>query len=314
MSERSRVHLWVSYIGVSISALLLVLFSLSVRYEYGFEGRTVAVGFTSGSLFVDSDHVDNPLGWFYIDSRAPIVWRPGFARIQGAVSVYVPLWIPFLLLAVSSVSALLRPTPTPHGHCEKCGYNLAKLTSSKCPECGTPVAKPSKDAAITALLSGETLAYRMHRGIPIFGLLTLLALPYIFLTESGVLPWLFVPRNDKILEEPDGIIFVGFLFLGGLFLLAMGRMKGSLSEEGIFYRGILFATHIRWKDITHIRHAKKSIDIWICVNEKWVRLIDLNGRHGNFLSGMIACAQKYAPHVCVEENGPSRPFFPWKKM
>ncbi len=79
------------------------------------------------------------LGW-ELDTRSPHVmtWSPTYNSGPTSFSVGLPLWIPFLLVAIPT--ALLwwrdgRRIP-PCGHCQKCGYDLTGNVSGVCPECG----------------------------------------------------------------------------------------------------------------------------------------------------------------------------------
>ncbi len=54
-------------------------------------------------------------------------------------TVEIPLWIPFVLLAVPAALLWWRDRKPPRGHCQRCGYNLTGNTSGTCPECGQPI-------------------------------------------------------------------------------------------------------------------------------------------------------------------------------
>ncbi len=78
------------------------------------------------------------------------IWAPCFHSFTGCMGQYnersktftawtcvVPLWIPFLAVALPTAiwSGLgCRPKA---GHCKSCGYNLTGNVSGVCPECGT---------------------------------------------------------------------------------------------------------------------------------------------------------------------------------
>jgi hypothetical protein len=56
------------------------------------------------------------------------------------VQVIVPLWMPFLIVAIPTAYLWWRDRrQIPAGHCRKCGYNLTGNVSGVCPECGEPV-------------------------------------------------------------------------------------------------------------------------------------------------------------------------------
>lgn len=56
--------------------------------------------------------------------------------------VYVPLWIPFLLLAIPTALLWRRERRRPRaGCCRKCDYDLTSNVSGRCPECGAEILK-----------------------------------------------------------------------------------------------------------------------------------------------------------------------------
>ena len=67
--------------------------------------------------------------------RDALIWRPRleFARF----SLVLPLWIPFVLLAIPTLVLWHRDRRcSPTGHCQRCGYDLTGNVSGRCPECG----------------------------------------------------------------------------------------------------------------------------------------------------------------------------------
>jgi hypothetical protein len=55
----------------------------------------------------------------------------------------IPLWIPFVLMAVPTTLLWWRGRPKRQGCCQQCGYNLTGSVSGRCPECGTEVVPPA---------------------------------------------------------------------------------------------------------------------------------------------------------------------------
>ncbi len=53
----------------------------------------------------------------------------------------LPLWIPLLITAVPTF-ILWRRDRIPHGHCQRCGYDLTGNVSGRCPECGKEITRP----------------------------------------------------------------------------------------------------------------------------------------------------------------------------
>ena len=69
-------------------------------------------------------------------------WRPG-----DYSAGYLPLWLPFLIVATPTAILWVRdrrPKHYPPGHCRFCGYDLTGNVSGTCPECGTACEKPTK--------------------------------------------------------------------------------------------------------------------------------------------------------------------------
>ncbi len=61
-----------------------------------------------------------------------------------ALTLTIPLWVPFLILATYPAIALIRDPVRrwrrrKRGLCIQCGYNLTGLTEARCPECGRAV-------------------------------------------------------------------------------------------------------------------------------------------------------------------------------
>ncbi len=51
--------------------------------------------------------------------------------------VRVPLWLPFLIVALPTTFMFCRDRKRiPPGNCRKCGYNLTGAEHERCPECG----------------------------------------------------------------------------------------------------------------------------------------------------------------------------------
>ena len=65
------------------------------------------------------------------------LFGPGRIGLKAGNGVFVPLWLPFVIIAVTTGFLFWqdRKRPKP-GHCQECGYDLTGNTSGRCPECG----------------------------------------------------------------------------------------------------------------------------------------------------------------------------------
>jgi hypothetical protein len=127
---------------ISVLALLLSLLLNATMYRTGWG---VALG--SGCVTVQSTSAQygNPQqGWSFSERQAaqPLM-RCWWVRIlrprPGLWAVIVPLWIPPLILGISTFFLWRRRLRRPPGHCQSCGYNLMGNVSGVCPECGKQI-------------------------------------------------------------------------------------------------------------------------------------------------------------------------------
>ncbi len=69
---------------------------------------------------------------------------PAFSRFDLSANTYsttvtIPLWLPFLLVALPTAFMFYRDRKRiPPGHCSTCAYNLTGAAHERCPECGEP--------------------------------------------------------------------------------------------------------------------------------------------------------------------------------
>ena len=118
--------------------------------------------FAAGVFVPNLDHdLDHSGHWFGVRLKERrewtyITWMPddpytGTERTrQGRPlpwAVVMPLWIPFVLVAVPTAYLWWRDRRRiPPGHCRNCGYNLTGNVSGTCPECGQTILAASKAA------------------------------------------------------------------------------------------------------------------------------------------------------------------------
>ena len=68
-------------------------------------------------------------------------WPPRIVRDSpdSYTAVYVPLWLPLLLVAVPTALLWWRDRRIPPGCCRECAYDLTGNISGVCPECGREI-------------------------------------------------------------------------------------------------------------------------------------------------------------------------------
>lgn len=59
--------------------------------------------------------------------------------------VYVPLWIPFVVIGACVLLLWRRARRTPPRCCQRCGYELTGNVSGRCPECRAAIDTPKRE-------------------------------------------------------------------------------------------------------------------------------------------------------------------------
>jgi hypothetical protein len=148
MRRPSRIRRIAKWTGLVLCVLVVVAWGVSVKWEIELD-RSDSVprytyGLISGRIALERyDWISLSRGLQVYPTYArdfglclPIISWPADQR-ELAYAV-IPLWIPFVLLAVPTAFLWHRDRRPPRGHCRRCGYNLKGNLSGTCPECGEP--------------------------------------------------------------------------------------------------------------------------------------------------------------------------------
>lgn len=118
-----------------VASLVLSLGSLHkplvLRY-HGFGGNVIYS--FDGALCLTNAH----------NFSASSVGRFGYLTESTNTVKLLNLWVVALFAAFAFGIALWYQRNPKHGHCTRCGYNLAGNTSGVCPECGTSISTKSQ--------------------------------------------------------------------------------------------------------------------------------------------------------------------------
>jgi hypothetical protein len=154
MRRPSRIRRIAKWTGLVLCVVVVVAWGVStwrgVFWErsdgrflctYGLRGGVAGwtrVPASYPSFMQQIGRIPEPLGlrWFHGVDRFGLClpyWR---GDRPWRTYVWIPLWIPFVLLAVPTTLLWYRDRRPPRGHCQRCGYNLVGNLSGTCPECG----------------------------------------------------------------------------------------------------------------------------------------------------------------------------------
>ena len=133
--------------GTGFCALIVAAAIADLRWSFRWQGKHGAVAITAGSIVLDWGEFERKRRGFVINVAYDNIseawtawtrdyWRPKWASLGGQNLIYLPLWIPFILVGIPTawLWRLDRRRPAP-GHC-RCGYDLTGNRTGRCPECG----------------------------------------------------------------------------------------------------------------------------------------------------------------------------------
>ena len=162
MIHRSRIRRIAKWTGVAVCVVLVVAWMATwvvatpiiITQDIGIGDGWIECG-TFGQVHL---RIDGSFpGRLPIPRRTSYVLRPEFVLVDRgrrwviatrppAWDFEIPLWLPFLAIAIPTAYLFHRDRPLP-GHCQGCEYNLTGNESGVCPECGTSAEKDGRTAS-----------------------------------------------------------------------------------------------------------------------------------------------------------------------
>ena len=127
--------------GLAVSGILIVMFVISLWYNYAVIYSPVGFGIVRGSVgFVVESTPSLPDGFNLISHRfGARDWWPRVISNTSERGILLPIWMIIVPLLFSSVILWYRNRMPPSGHCRSCDYDLTGNVSGKCSECGKPI-------------------------------------------------------------------------------------------------------------------------------------------------------------------------------
>ena len=150
MAKRNRIRRVLKWAGLVACLAIVGLFALSIRYaltwawverDYVFMAGIVAIitAKNPSKQIGYSVREMTPFGGHVYTRLRYMRWWPSM-QSQGSIRrIDVPLWIPFILLAIPTYMLWRRDRRKPEGCCQNCGYDLTGNESGVCPECGIQI-------------------------------------------------------------------------------------------------------------------------------------------------------------------------------
>ncbi len=139
-----RMRRGVKWVGVAACAFLLCGWIGTFWSAFGYQARTVVVNLSVGCIEVSVYPNGMPTqGWFAAWQPYEARWLPrlihGRFKTSRTTHLFVPLWVPLLVVGAATILAFRHDRRFAPGHCRTCGYNLRGAEHAVCPECGVEV-------------------------------------------------------------------------------------------------------------------------------------------------------------------------------
>lgn len=139
----------VKWVGLAACALLLCAWIGAFWSALGYQANTVAVDLSVGCFEISVYPKGSPTsahGWFAVPQPYEVYWLPKIIHGRFITSrtthIFLPFWIPLLIVAAATILAFKYDRQFKPGHCQICGYDLRGAEHKKCPECGSEIATP----------------------------------------------------------------------------------------------------------------------------------------------------------------------------
>jgi len=140
--RRWRLFKWA---GLVLLLAVLAGWAVSTRRVVSYTGtgnKFLSFSFQCGGFAWLSGGANVPAsmwGWRILPSQIPLAywqWIPSIRYRGGQVVIWVPLWVPFLCIAIPTAYIFYCDRRIPPHCCPSCGYDLRGNVSGVCPECG----------------------------------------------------------------------------------------------------------------------------------------------------------------------------------
>ena len=140
MKRKRRSLKWV---GMATCVILLFGWIGTFWSVFGYQARTVAIDLSVGCIEVSVFPKGTPTqGWFAAWQPFEPYWLPRIIRgrvmTARTTHLFVPLWIPLLVVGAPTVLTFRHDRRLGPGYCQTCGYDLNHVSGDTCSECGTP--------------------------------------------------------------------------------------------------------------------------------------------------------------------------------
>ena len=142
--EMKRKQGSIKWVGVAACAFLLCGWIGTFWSAFGYQTSTMSINLWGGCFETSVYPAGLPTqGWFALRKPYEAYWLPKvvYGWISGlrTTHLFVPLWIPLLLVGAATILASRHDWRIAPGCCQTCGYDLSHVNSDTCAECGTRI-------------------------------------------------------------------------------------------------------------------------------------------------------------------------------